>query len=29
MKSPERFTPVTWEGDSAGAAFRAELEVDG
>jgi len=29
MKSPERFTPVTWEGDSAGVAFRAELEVDG
>ncbi len=29
MKSPERFTPVSWEGDGAGAAFRAEIEVDG
>ena len=29
MKSPERFTPVSWDGDSAGAAFRAEIEVDG
>ena len=29
MKSPERFTPVAWEGDGAGVAFRAEIEVDG
>jgi len=29
MKSPERFTPVAWDGDGGGAAFRAEIEVDG
>jgi len=29
MKSPERFTPVSWEGDGADVAFRAEIEVDG
>jgi guanosine-3',5'-bis(diphosphate) 3'-pyrophosphohydrolase len=27
-KNPERFTPVSWEGDSA-ASFRVELQVDG
>jgi guanosine-3',5'-bis(diphosphate) 3'-pyrophosphohydrolase len=27
MKSPERFTKVSWEGDSA-SSFRVELEVD-
>jgi len=27
-RSPERFTPVAWEGDVA-AAFRVELQVDG
>jgi GTP pyrophosphokinase len=28
-RNPERFTKVWWEGDSAGQAFRAEIEVDG
>ena len=28
MKNPERFTNVSWEGDTA-AAFRVELQVDG
>jgi GTP diphosphokinase / guanosine-3',5'-bis(diphosphate) 3'-diphosphatase len=27
-KNPERFTPVSWEGESA-ASFRVELQVDG
>ena len=27
MKSPERFTPVSWEGTGA-TSFRVELEVD-
>ena len=27
-KNPERFTPVSWEGDSS-ASFRVELQVDG
>src|SRR3954463_10338742 len=27
-RNPERFTPVSWEGDSA-ASFRVELQVDG
>jgi GTP pyrophosphokinase len=28
MKNPERFTPVSWDGDTA-AAFRVELQIDG
>jgi GTP pyrophosphokinase len=28
MKNPERFTKVSWEGDTA-SSFRVELEVDG
>jgi GTP diphosphokinase / guanosine-3',5'-bis(diphosphate) 3'-diphosphatase len=28
MRSPERFTKVSWDGDSA-SSFRAEIEVDG
>ena len=28
MRSPERFTPVSWDGETA-ASFRAELEVHG
>ena len=28
MKNPERFTPVSWDGDPA-SSFRVELEVDG
>jgi GTP diphosphokinase / guanosine-3',5'-bis(diphosphate) 3'-diphosphatase len=28
MKSPERFTEVSWDGDNA-ASFRVELQVDG
>ena len=28
MKNPERFTPVSWDGDTT-SAFRVELQVDG
>src|SRR5947209_20516577 len=28
MKAPERFTPVSWDGDGA-HSFRVELQVDG
>jgi GTP pyrophosphokinase len=28
MRNPERFTDVSWEGESA-TAFRVELQVDG
>ncbi len=29
MKSPERFTEVSWDGEGTGSSFRAEIEVDG
>jgi GTP diphosphokinase / guanosine-3',5'-bis(diphosphate) 3'-diphosphatase len=29
MKNPERFTPVSWDGEGTGSSFRVELEVDG
>ena len=28
MKNPERFTPVSWDGDTT-SAFRVELRIDG
>jgi GTP pyrophosphokinase len=28
MKNPERFTPVSWDGDTT-TSFRVELQVDG
>jgi GTP pyrophosphokinase len=29
MKSPERFTAVSWDGEGTGQSFRVELQVDG
>jgi len=29
MKNPERFTPVSWDGEDSSSSFRVELEVDG
>ncbi len=29
MKNPERFTPVSWDGEGSSSSFRVELEVDG
>ena len=29
MKSPERFTEVSWDGDGASSSFRVEIEIDG
>ncbi len=28
-KNPERFTPVSWDGEEANTSFRVELEIDG
>ena len=28
-KNPERFTPVSWDGEGANTSFRVELEIDG
>ena len=29
MQNPERFTKVSWEGETLGTSFRVELQVDG